>query len=706
MKTINLALLWHMHQPPYLDPGAGSTLLPWAFLHGMKDYFDMGAVAARHPRMRMNVNFTPCLLDQLEGYGAGTLADRTLAVMAKRPSSISEADREYLFRTYFGLTDRMVEPFPRYVELRALYRAAVAAGSPVPHLKPQEMTDLSVLYLLAWCGPTLAGRDDVRAIAARGRGYSDADRDALVAAARGLIMATRDIYRDLSERGIVELSTTPATHPILPLLCSSNAAAEARPDVTLPSNPFDSPDSARRQVESGLAGFERFFGFKPRGMWPAEGSVSGPALELLSRAGVEWVATDEAILAKSGGGSRTGLLHPASFGGVTIFFRDHHLSDLVGFDYSRRSAESAVDDFIRQVAARAKSARDESALVVVALDGENAWEYYPDGGYPFLDRLYAAIVDSGFITPVTFREYIDRYGKGRHLDRLAAGSWIDGNFDTWIGDPVKNLAWDYLSEARQAVAGADVEPAARERALGHLMRAEASDWFWWFGRGHSSIHEREFDFLFRRNLKAVYDVAGLTAPAYLDRPVGQGGKPAQAVMPTAFISPGITGRRDSYFKWVGAGACGHSHGSIHRLQPLIRTVRFGFDDAFLYICAEMFDGVPDPLGPGGGVRMVFGGARDVVVTMRRTPEGAVEIAATGPDGVPVPFAGATAAAIEVIEAAVPLDAVARRDRDGSLAVSFFIEAEAGDIEVERFPWDSVIDLKWNPRIFKLDGWFV
>lgn len=706
MKHINLAILWHMHQPPYLEPFSAGNLLPWSFLHGMKDYYDMGAVAARHPGMRMNVNFTPCLLEQLAGYASGTLADRTIAVMSKRPASMTDADREYLFRTCFGLTDRMVEPFPRFVELRTLYRSAVAGGTALPNLKTAEITDLTILYLLAWCGPTLAAREPIRTLTAKGRGFCDADRNMVLDQARQLIGATRDLYRNLMDDGIVELSTTPATHPILPLLCSTRAAVEARADVRLPMNSFDSPDEARRQVEAGLRGFEDFFGFRPSGMWPAEGSVSKQALSILSAAGLKWIATDEAILKKSLGTAPTDILHPRSFDGVSIFFRDHFLSDQIGFDYSRRPAEKAVEDFMHQMSLRAKAAKDDKALVVVALDGENAWEFYPDGGFPFLDLLYTAIEKSGFINPVTFSEYLDRFGPPAALDSLASGSWIDGNFDTWIGDPTKNLAWDYLSAAHQAITQADLDDAALEKARRHLMRAEASDWFWWFGRGHTSIHEKEFDFLFRRNLKAVYDAAEIPSPAYLDTPVGQGEKPAAVVMPTSFISPQITGRRDSYYKWVGAGVCEHSQGSIHRAQPIIRTVRFGFDADFLYIGAYRFDGVAAIVGAESTVRVVFRKGREITVLMRRGQGTRLEISAVDGNGQPVDLPGASAAAGEVLEMAIPLGVLSGSKPGRALEVSFFIEVETGNVDVERFPWDSWIDLKWDPEKFRLNNWFV
>lgn len=706
MKKINLSILWHMHQPPYLDPFSRQNLLPWAFLHGMKDYHDMGATVMRHPRMRINVNFTPSLLDQLEGYADGRTVERTLQVMSRSPSELSETELEYLFRTCFGGTDIMASGLPAFVRLRNLYRAAVASGNRVPRLKPSEITDLTVLYLLSWCGPTLAATSTVKALIAKGHGFCPADRDLLIIEARKLIHSTKDLFRDLSQAGIVELSTTPGTHPILPLLCSTASAAEARADVVLPTSRFDSPDEARRQVETGLERFESFFGFRPAGMWPAEGSVSPQAVSIIESAGIRWIATDEAILARSSADVPTSPRRPWTYNGVSIFFRDHFLSDQIGFVYSRRPAEKAVQDFLDEMKARAATAQSEDELIVIALDGENAWEYYPDGGYPFLDKLYGAIVDSGFINPVTFSEYIDTFGPGKPLRRLATGSWIDGNFDTWIGEPTKNRAWDMLATARHAVSASDLQPMNRERVQAHLQRAEASDWFWWFGQGHSSIHEQEFDFLFRRNLRAVYEDAGLQPPACLDRPVSEESAGLPAKMPTAMISPAITGRRDSYYKWLGAGVCNFSHGSIHRLQPLVGAVRFGFDRESIFLAAERFSADNGFIPPGSTVRVVFESPRRLTLVLAFENSGRMSISASDSKGKVIDAQGVVAAAIDVLEVRIPQSLLFERDPHGVKAVSFFVEIESGGVDQERFPWDSSIEFCWDPRTFELQGWFV
>ncbi len=708
MKRINLAILWHMHQPPYLEPSSGNHLLPWAFLHGMKDYFDMGAVAARHPGMKMTVNFTPSLLEQLQGYAQNTIIDRTIAVMDKAPQDMSIADREYLFRTCFGLNDRMVEPFPRFTELRGLYRSAQSAGTSSPSFEPDEITDITVLYLLAWCGRTMSEGNLFKTLKAKGRGFTDLDRNALLDEARTLIQNTKDLYRSLSERGIVELSTTPYCHPIVPLLCNSFAAVEARPNVVLPVTRFEAPDEARRQIAAGIDGFSRYFGFTPRGMWPAEGSVSEQAVRLYKEAGVQWLATDEEILRRSLGGlmSRQDPLRPHSWNNMPIFFRDHFLSDQIGFVYSRRPTEKAVAEFLAEMKVRADASTSEKDVVVIALDGENAWEYYPDGGYPFLDALYNAIESSDFINPVTMSGYLDRFGPGEPLEVLASGSWIDGNFDTWIGDPVKNQAWDYLAAAQQAAAEADLDTDTRSRVQRHLMRAEASDWFWWFGHGHSSIHEKEFDYLFRKNVRAVYEEAGIAPPDYLERPVGLGTAQAPTMQPTSFISPKITGKWDSYYKWVGAGSCEFSQGSIHRLQPLIKMVRFGFDLEWFYLAAEKFEDIPELMGEGSFMKVVFRRPREFTVFIKRETSGLLRVEGREASGLPLNLQGTSAEAVDLFELAIPTTVFRGRGVTEPVDISFFISIGKNDLEEERFPWDSTVDVNWDPRTFRMNNWVV
>lgn len=708
-RKINVAFLWHMHQPPYEDPRAGVFVLPWTYLHATKDYYDMGEVVRRHPGMRLNVNFTPSLLQMFQQYVDGSVPDQTLLVMRKDPSRLTQGDREFLLRTCFGVNhDTMIARFPRYRHLAQKFHLAADLADAAQHFRDEDYLDLTVLYLLVWCGPTLSQDPLVQQLSAKGQGFTASERDALIETGRQFIGRIVPLYRELAASGQVELSTTPFNHPILPLLISNNCAVEANPNTRLPFVRMDAPGEAERQVEEGLAQFERTFGFRPAGMWPAEGAVSEAAARLLASRGVRWIATDEEILRRSLGGESTlrERLAPHPFGDITLFFRDHFLSDQIGFVYSRWPREKSVESFLASLRERAEAADDDRALVVVALDGENCWEFYQDGGYPFLDALYGAIVDSDFARPVTFSEYLDQYGPGEPLDMLATGSWIDGNLDTWMGDIIKNRAWSMLASTYQAARDTNELPADKaDRVRRNLMRAEASDWFWWFGKGHTSIHEREFDYLFRQNLKAVYEDLGLSPPDVIDHPVEAAGHAlvVPVTHPTSTIHPTLTGRHDSYYKWVGAGRCTFSHGSIHRLQPVVSQVHFGFDREGLYLCVEGFQSLAEALDDGGWLRLLFQQPRDFGLVVRKGATGLEVVRLRGgrPDG---HLAGAQAALGQILEMALPVAAFGKTE--SRFPIEFHLVLGKGDLEVERFPWDSVIAIDFDPEGLELASWCV
>ncbi|NOZ02068.1 MAG: hypothetical protein GXP54_09295, partial [Deltaproteobacteria bacterium] len=553
----------------------------------------------------------------------------------------------------------------------------------------------------------------------QGSGFGPDDRNFLVDKGMELIGKIVPLYRELSESGQVELSASPFYHPLSPLLLSSSSAREADPAVVLPEVRFAAPGELDRQVRHGLDYFQEATGIRPEGMWPPEGAVSEDVIRAYRANGVKWVASDEEILKRSLGGeaSQAERLRPYQFEGVTVFFRNREISDHIGFVYSRWPAARSVGHFMKALEDMAGQSDDDAALCVVALDGENAWEFYPDGGYPFLEKLYGAVEASDIVESVTFSDYIRKFGRGEPLDQLATGSWIDGNLDTWIGDPVKNRAWDYLTSAYQAVR--DV-PGARcllesEKGMGHakgcrLMRAEASDWFWWFGRGHDSVHEREFDYLFRQNLRMIYKDLGLTTPDYLSRPVDDGWAPVPVTPPTAYISPVINGRNDGFYKWVGAGKCEFRHGSIHRQRPLVSSVSFGFDHRDLYFRVEGFEPLVDLLSTDGWIKFHFAEPDEcAVVVLREAGDLVVEKECV--DNALSIVDGGRAAVEDVFEMALPVSFFESSfgssvPLDKPFAIEFCVVLGQGDLELERFPWDSVIAMEFDPQAFEMENWFV
>jgi alpha-amylase/alpha-mannosidase (GH57 family) len=705
-RKIQLAILWHMHQPPYVDPRGRYFLMPWTYLHGTKDYLDMGEVARRHPGMRINVNFTPSLLEQIAQYVDGSIPDHTLQVMCRDPGELTFSDQEFLLRTCFSIHSGMIGRFPRFRELHDRFRAT--GGE---RFEPADFLDLVVLFLLAWCGPVLSADPAIQEIAARGRNFAPADRDNLIAAGREHLARIVPLYKQLSESGIVELSTTPYNHPILPLLIGSGAGIASNPSTNLPLVRFEAPEEAERQVDIGLAAFEKTFGFRPRGMWPAEGAVSEQAVRLLASRGVQWIATDEEILRRSLGGEASWgeRLRAWNYGGVNIFFRDHFLSDQIGFVYSRWPTRKAVAHFMAELRKRADAMDRDDGLVVVALDGENAWEFYENGGFPFLDELYTAIENSDFVEPVTLGEALDRKPNPENLDYLATGSWIDGELNTWIGDPAKNRAWSMLAAAWQSArdtGGLAPDKADRVRHL--LLNAEASDWFWWFGKGHTSAHDREFDFLFRQNLRAIYEELGLDPPEQLERPVEPHPSRQDYARPTSCISPRLTGRLDGFYKWVGAGICSFSHGSIHRLDPIVRQVMFGYDRTHVYLRVDGFRPMRDALGPDMWLRIVFLRPCEQVLQLRFVGGRLLAGVTRNGNGYCTRIDEEVCFEVDdILEMAIPTSWFMEGTKPTvPFPLEFHFVFGTGDLEEERFPWDANLDMTFDPDGFALTSWFV
>ncbi|HWI19109.1 MAG TPA: glycoside hydrolase family 57 protein, partial [Vicinamibacterales bacterium] len=514
--TLKLALLWHMHQPYYEDLATGEHILPWVRLHAIKDYWGMVAMLEEFPRIRVTFNLVPSLVRQVQAYAEGTARDKHLDVGLKPAADLTSDESRWMVANGFHAPyGRMIGPYPRYAQLHArrLERRPFDVD---------ELRDLQVWHKLAWMDPDLLASDArLSGLIAKDRGFSEDDKRVLREIELELLARVLPAYRAAGARGQVELSTSPFYHPILPLLCDSDAHQRAHPGAARPRHHVRRPEDARLQIARAIDFHEAVFGQRPGGMWPSEGSVSDEAVSLMGAAGLTWIATDEDILSRSLGmplHDRPDLLYrPYRVGasGPVALFRDHGLSDRVGFHYQSWDPVAAADDFVNHVriaGRRVKESGGEVATVTAILDGENAWEHFEGGGRPFLRALYRALDAADDIQTVTMSEAAA--GPAGTLDSIFPGSWINGDFYIWMGHRDDHRAWDQLSEARDVFdrRSAAVEPAARDRALEELLIAEGSDWFWWYGDDHSSDHDADFDDLFRRHLRNAYSALDLPIP--------------------------------------------------------------------------------------------------------------------------------------------------------------------------------------------------
>jgi alpha-amylase/alpha-mannosidase (GH57 family) len=574
---VRLALLWHMHQPYYLDPASGESILPWVRLHALKDYWGMVATVRGVPGMHATFNLVPSLVEQIEAYATERTWDRHLVLGLAEAGAVSEADAEWFVREGFHAhAPTMVRPYPRYAELAGLR----ARGA---RFAEADLRDLQVWQKLAWVDPDLLAADArIQRLVGKGRGFDEHDKQTLRAVELEVLGRVIPAYRDAAASGRVELSTSPYFHPILPLLCDSSAHHAAHPAAPLPDPPFRHPEDAARQLARAVAAHRRWFGDAPRGLWPSEGGVSDAAAAEVARAGIRWMASDEDILARSAGPALPPAAHcqPAALataaGELRLLFRDHALSDLIGFTYQGWPTDIAVADFlgrVRETGGRAALHGIADPVVPVILDGENAWEHYPGGGRPFLRALYQALAQAPDIQPVTLG--VAAEAPAQPLPSLFAGSWINADFGIWIGHRDDRAAWELLGRARDQLDRHDGHDG-HARAVDAVLAAEGSDWFWWYGDDHSSAHDRDFDALFRRHVARVYEALGEPVPEDVHRTLITTDADPDVVLRPGPVEPGPA---DSYFGHLGSVPLERAGGAMHRVATgPVEDCRVGLTD--------------------------------------------------------------------------------------------------------------------------------
>ncbi len=577
---MNVVLCWHMHQPYYREGLDGKFHLPWVYLHGIKDYTDMAAHLENHPEMRAVVNFSPILLEQLDAYVkelhtvlhqerslSTTISDPILALLCgveEIPEDIQQRKQivEDCKRCY---APRLIDPYPAFKRLidcmedafEKIDEDAVTDNSkegipgtthfPLSYLQDQYFIDLLMWYHIAWLGHSIKQTEVAQRLIRKGHGFTLDDRCQLVSLIYDSLAGIIPRYKKLADNEQIELSVTPYTHPIIPLLNDFGNMRCAQPEAAAP-NCENYPDGWTRShwhMQKGLEVFEHYFGRKPQGVWLSEGGISPDALQLLHEYGIKWTATGEAVwqntcrLTNCNHGelnTRRTFFKPYQYKEVAqgksskIYFRDDGLSDLIGFEYSHWNAEDAARNFEENLEniATFLGPEKQDHVVSVILDGENAWEYYLDNGYHFLDALYRKLSSNSQFKMTTFAEASTQV-EAVKIDQFCPGSWVYGSFSTWIGHADKNRAWEYLVAAKQSfdqqIAKLDTEK--QQQAKLQLAICEGSDWFWWFGDYNSAQSVSDFDRLFRLQLKLLYEILGMTPPEALNEPISVGGGNAE-----------------------------------------------------------------------------------------------------------------------------------------------------------------------------------
>jgi len=538
-SQLNVVLYWHMHQPEYRDLRNGAYHLPWTYLHTIKDYVDMAAHLENNVHARAVVNFAPVLLEQIDDYAqqiegylhhGKALRDPLLSALADPVLSLDSESRLHIIRACLRANkERLVDRFKAFKMLTKLAEEALQNNDRLAYYSEQFFADLLVWYHLAWTAETVRTTDSrIKRLMKKKRHFSLHDRHTLIEVYYELISGVIGRYRKLAEAGRIELSMTPYAHPIVPLLIDIDSARQAMPDVELP-HATEYPGGLQRSrwhMQKGIEVFRHYFGFEPSGCWPSEGSISRETIALNAEMGMRWLASGETVLRnslhKSSAQPEHCLHGPYQYRdkNVACFFRDDGLSDLIGFKYSAWHADDAVANLVHHLETIADNCKDKpDALVSIILDGENAWEYYPENGIHFISALYEKLSEHDGLKLTTYSDYLESSHQPQQLEDIIAGSWVYGTFSTWIGEKDKNRAWDMLVDAKKVydrvVSQGNLSSEELRLAEMQLATCESSDWFWWFGEYNSADSVAAFDEQFRLHLSNLYQLLHVEPPDYL-----------------------------------------------------------------------------------------------------------------------------------------------------------------------------------------------
>lgn len=566
MKKLKIAVLWHQHQPYYRK--GDEFILPWVRFHGIKDYYDLAEILNEFPKIKQTFNIVPSMLLQINEYLSGECSDKIQRLTKIPASQLNDNEKREILASFFLCnSDNMINPYRRY---RELFDMAQNPERAIENFNERDWLDLQVWYNLCWFGPYSRQQTAINRFFSKGENFTEEEKLIILELCDDILSRIIPTLSELKRLKQIEISCSPMYHPILPLLCSSDRMLEALPHAALPKENFSYPQDAEEQITAGLRYFEKCFSFIPDGIWPSEGSLSDEVISMIASKGVKWIATDEMILANTlqEKYTSTDKYFPAKFnspaGEIAIYFRDHSLSDAIGFTYSNWHHTDAVNDYL----SRLNNIRNElcskfgedildSAVVPVILDGENCWEFYRDNGIHFLKELYSRLSDSDIFETVTMSEGLKAGNSANSpkINHLRAGSWINANFNIWMGHPEHIAAWEMLLDARKLAEKklGDLLPGDQKKLMNEIYIAEGSDWFWWYGDSHFAPNKYDFDDLFRYHIAEIYRISDSSIPENVFIPINEAKKEKMVIYPSKDLAPTISGSLDSSVEWAEAG---------------------------------------------------------------------------------------------------------------------------------------------------------
>ncbi len=613
--VLYLNLIWHQHQPLYYKNEDGVYTRPWVRVHATKDYYDMASILENYPEVHLTFNLTPVLIKQLDDFSKNGATDLYWEYAMIPAEQLSMEQKEFILTRFFDAnSENMIGRFPRYKELLDKRGGGSKEEIEVAinNFTASDFRDLQIWFNLAWFDPDFLDVNPLKILVEKQQNFSESDKEILFSEAVRVMNEIITIHKKLQDNGQIEVITTPYAHPILPLIIDSTLAGVGNPTTDLPTK-FSFPQDAVAHLEKSVEIYKEQYGKAPRGLWPGEGSVAQMMVPFVIKAGYEWMATGEPVLAKSLGINsftrdaketvkeadllyRPYYVKNQSGDKLAVFFRDGNFSDKIGFTYSGLSGAGAAKDLITRLENVRQQLKNDGSvgphIVTIVVDGENAWEYYENDGKEFFHSLYQALSESKTIKTITPSNYLEKFPEQREIEDLFPGAWFSPNYDTWIGEAEENQAWEYLRQTRDILAKYDISKVRKASetdialAQDYMYLAEGSDWFWWYGADQDSGQDVYFDEGFRALLRNVFLSLGEPVPTFVDVPIIQA-RPISADSPvTGLSSPVIDGKEDGN-EWGSAGSyLGEDGGSI-------KSVKFTQDEKNLYflISSDIFSEV-------------------------------------------------------------------------------------------------------------------
>ncbi len=586
-----------MHQPVYEIEG--TYLMPWARLHAVKDYLDMALFLDRYPKLKLNFDIVPALLDTIIAYSNGA-NDIHSELTVTDTSTMSGEEKSFILNNFFSSKyETMIFRSENY---KRLYQKRFSRDfCNLDDFTDQDLSDLMALFNLVWIDPIHFQRyPRLQELWEKQYNYTLEDRIEIINIQREIIREIIPTYKRFINEGRIELTTSPYYHAILPILADIKTSIKSV--ITTEGLPASLGmfDDAKEQVRRALDRIEEVFGVRPKGFWPPELCVGPKTFNILAKEGIKWTISDECVLAssinfdfirdfKGNLNDPYHLLKVYEYQNmpINVIFRDRNIPNLINFEYAGIDSKMAAGDLfdkIKIIQSKLLVSPDNSHLLTISLDCENCWENYQNDGNDFLERIYSLIEHDDTLETVLISDYIENDQHKKPLNKIYSGSWIDRTFQYWIGESTKNKAWAYLKTTKddfEAFVKGNKHHPNIEAARKELFIAEGSDWFWWYGEPNNSGQDFVFDYMFREHLKNVYLILGLEPPEKLDVSlITTYEMPFKH--PSRSITPKMDGLVSSYNDWYYAGSISMLDGPVFRESKNVDKILFGCDSENMY----------------------------------------------------------------------------------------------------------------------------